>query len=195
MSVLQFKSTIKGQQLQSVDKETFWLSPTRDIVYNFIPFCHKAFAYMENHKNPVVVDYYARGGTEEEMAAFAKAMVAFVKETKLYKEGDKVQQAVTRSGILDFPPRVHGLFGYAYTMVTISHYYNSLSTSQNGEIDTEAFFKVEYLEYSIKPSWKSWKGIKAWFKQKFAKEAPSSPTPSLPASTESPQPESDSKTS
>lgn len=195
MSVLQFKSTIKGQQLKSVDNEIFWLSPARDIIYNFIPFCHKAFAYMENKKNPVIVDYYARGGTDEELSAFAKAMVAFVKETKVPQEGDKVQQAVNRSGIMDFPPRVHGLFGYAYTMVTISHYYNSLTTSQNGEINTEAFLNVEYIEYNVKPSWKSWKGIKAWFKQKFTKVAPSSPTPSLPSSTESPQLESDSKTS
>lgn len=190
--MLQFKSTKKGQQLKSVDDEVFWLSPSRDIIYNFIPFCEKAFAFLENKNNPVVKSYYGSGGSNEEMAAFAKAMVAFIKETKLPQPNDKVKDAVARAGLMEFPPRAHSLFGYAYTMVTISHYYHSLTTSQNGEINTEAFMDLEVLNCCVKLS--RLERFKKWLKSKFKKETKSSPTDSLTVSTEPPQPTSDLKT-
>lgn len=112
---------------------TYWLSPQRDLATNVPIFIHKALDYCTNIKtDPVVADFYAAGGTVEDLNEYAKAMANYVKMATDPSLNIKVKQAFEDCGITKLKQATHNVMNHAFTRVVLSYYWYACGEAMGG---------------------------------------------------------------
>lgn len=117
--MIQMKSNVEGMEVRG-PKGAYYMSPQRDITFNFPVFVHMALQFIKNKEDPGVKAYYANGGSDEELGRFAKVMAEYVDQA--YKTNCSVHMLAKAAGWDDTPTRVKQLFGYCLAHVTMSAY-------------------------------------------------------------------------
>ena len=125
----------QGQTLETVNGKIY-MSPARDIVHAMPEYISRALMICSDSEEEKILNYYEKGGTEEELGQFALALSRFVKRSNDPEniEDSHPNEAAQEAGLWEFPDRVYEVFGIAFFEVVMGSFWSGNQEIASGHM-------------------------------------------------------------